>query len=435
MRNADGDPQFWDDIRRAVSEEDTRLLVETFMDCDDAPSPNDVRPWPTAQRHANDRERDAELANVLSRTEIMVANFNKIGHLTERVGQALMDMLHHPEFDIDDLRSENIVNLLRRLERPFAETAVHTYNLWKEGDGNQRLDFVVSEYLEVFREIMRSPEWKHQFDLTFRPIFDASGERRLIGPACSGLWWERIQSMLQPHTAVGATQVYFDETFQKQNQGMETGSIAAMNLRQEGRCQTSSIKMYALIPTYNADAAAAAGLDPEQIKKRQMEVHQAGVGIMVRDMDIHSSTGSEVNVLCPDKKVYAMPILVMCLAMDHEATEKHCLKAANGCLSCGCPPDEFADFSGHARAPMLVEDVIRRIEAASADLLNPDGTIKDRCKGRVADWEREHKIKLQWNNWFDVSFPPLFNSLRQHLIDGIMLSCVFSESASSCFAR
>ena len=33
---------------------------------------------------------------------------------------------------------------------------MHTYNLWKEWDRNQQLDFVVHEYLEVFREIMHS---------------------------------------------------------------------------------------------------------------------------------------------------------------------------------------------------------------------------------------------------------------------------------------
>ena len=103
-----------------------------------------------------------------------------------------------------------------------------------------------------------------------------------------------------------------------------------------------------------------------------------------------------------------MPILLMCLAMDHEGTEQHCLKAHNGCLSCGCPPDEFADFSGCARPAMLVEATIQAIEQAAADLLNPDGSIKAGCVGRVERWEREHKIKLYWNNWFDVSFAPSF---------------------------
>ena len=151
----------------------------------DAPSQNDAaRTWPSALRHTIDRKRDAELANAVSTTEIMVADFYKTGYLSQRTGQTLLDMMRHPLFDPNDIRSDTIVHLLRRLERPFAETAMHTYNLWEEGDGNQRLEFVVLDYLEVFREIMRHPEWKHQFDLTFRPVFDAAGNR-LIGPPSS----------------------------------------------------------------------------------------------------------------------------------------------------------------------------------------------------------------------------------------------------------
>ena len=141
--------------------------------------------WRAPLLHATDRVRDVELSNAVSTTEIMIADFCKKGHLTQHLGQILLDTLKHPHFDAEDIRSETIVHLLRRFERPFAETAMHTYNLWKERDGNQRLDFVVRDYLEVFREIMRNPEWKHQFDLTFRPVFDAAG-RRLIGPPSSG---------------------------------------------------------------------------------------------------------------------------------------------------------------------------------------------------------------------------------------------------------
>ena len=77
----------------------------------------------------------------------MIANLCKKGHLTQHLDQKLLDTLKHQHFDADDIRSETIVHLLRRFERPFAETAMHTYNLWKEGDGNQRLDFVVRDYL------------------------------------------------------------------------------------------------------------------------------------------------------------------------------------------------------------------------------------------------------------------------------------------------
>ena len=89
---------------------------------------------------------------------------------------------------------------------------MHTYNLWKEGDGNQRLEFVVRDYLEVFREICRDRQFKGQFDLTFRPIFDKKG-KRWIGQPSSASWWERIQKKLGPGAAVGVTQLYFDETF------------------------------------------------------------------------------------------------------------------------------------------------------------------------------------------------------------------------------
>ena len=114
---------------------------------------------------------------------------------------------------------------------------------------------------------MRNPEWKKHFDLTFRPMFDAEGGR-LIGPACTGFWWERIQKKLGLTAAVGAAQLYFDETFQKKSQGVDTGSVSSMNLKQDARFQTSSVKMYCLIPTYDADAAAAASLNAEQIKRR-----------------------------------------------------------------------------------------------------------------------------------------------------------------------
>ena len=133
------------------------------------------------------------------------------------------------------------------------------------------------------------------------------------------------------------------------------------------RYQPGSIQMFCLLPTYKKDAAAGAGLNQEQIKKREMDMHQACIGIWVRDMNKYSSLGSEVNVQCSDGKVYSMLILLMCLAMDHEATEKHCLKAHNGCLSCGCRWEDYADSSGTLSwQPILVEDTIRKIEEASA---------------------------------------------------------------------
>ena len=105
------------------------------MESEEAPSASDAAlPLPVPIQHATDRLRDSELANAVSTTEIMISEFYKKGHLTLRLGQLLMDNLRHPRFDPKDLRSETIVHLLRRFERPFKETVMHTYNLWMGGD-------------------------------------------------------------------------------------------------------------------------------------------------------------------------------------------------------------------------------------------------------------------------------------------------------------
>jgi len=103
-----------------------------------APKQSDqvFRPAGTSKRKADMRD-NKHLGSVLSKTEVMILNFHQDGHLSQRRSQALLNMLRHPEFNVNDLQSATIVHLLRRLERPFQESAVSTYDLWKEGDGLQ----------------------------------------------------------------------------------------------------------------------------------------------------------------------------------------------------------------------------------------------------------------------------------------------------------
>ena len=66
---------FWEEIRCAISEDSAARFLETYTDDNAAPSPNDERRWPLAKRKGFNREHDAELARILSRTEILVAGF------------------------------------------------------------------------------------------------------------------------------------------------------------------------------------------------------------------------------------------------------------------------------------------------------------------------------------------------------------------------
>ena len=122
---------FWEQIRCAISEDSAARFLETYADDNASPSPNDERRWPLAKRKGYNREHDAELARILSRTEILVAGFVEQCRLSQSEGQALLDLLRHPHFDLSEIRSQNIVHLIRRLERPLQESTVHTYNMWK----------------------------------------------------------------------------------------------------------------------------------------------------------------------------------------------------------------------------------------------------------------------------------------------------------------
>ena len=157
---------------------------------------------------------------------------------------------------------------------------------------------------------------------------------------------------------VGMTQLYFDGTFMGASVGLEHCYLGSMNFSAAAKFQHVSVKMLALLPKYDKDAADKR-LTPQDIKKQEMKVHQACIGVIVCELNKHSNTGGEVLVLCPDEKTCSMLIIMLCLALDQEATELHCLKAANGCLSCDCPPKELASWTRSSGAPRLVEDVIR----------------------------------------------------------------------------
>ena len=137
-------------------QEQTSWLIEDWLDEDeplDASQPaTGIRQSLIRKNTCADRKRESELAALLTTTEIMIAEFHQLSCEAQRVGQALLDMLRHPLFDLSEIRSQTIVHLIRKFERPFAETAMVTYDLWQEGDGNQRLHLVLRDYLEVYRE-------------------------------------------------------------------------------------------------------------------------------------------------------------------------------------------------------------------------------------------------------------------------------------------
>ena len=101
---------FWEEIRCANSEGAATRFLEAYTEGNAAPSPNDGCLWPVSKCIAFDRERDAELSRLLSRTEVLVAGFVEQCCLSQSEGQSLLNMMWHPRFDVSDIRSQNIVH-------------------------------------------------------------------------------------------------------------------------------------------------------------------------------------------------------------------------------------------------------------------------------------------------------------------------------------
>ena len=133
--------------------------------------------------------------------------------------------------------------------------------------------------------------------------------------------------------------------------------------------------------------------------------------------------GGELDVLCLDGDVYSMLVISASYALSSlgsQETGLPCLKAANSCLSCDYPENEFASWSRMPGAPKLVEAVFQQIEEAALPQQRP---IKRRCVGRVEACEKENTIKLQWNKGFNVSFQVPFLSCSDCTLIPLHASC------------
>ena len=75
------------------------------------------------------------------------------------------------------------------------------------------------------------------------------------------------------------------------------------------------------------------------------------------------------------------------MAMDHQATKQHRLKAANGCLSCDCPGAEFAD-AGLPQWSVITD---------AYGGCHPKDTSSCSC---VSQGGRNHTARKNWRCWF-----------------------------------
>jgi hypothetical protein len=100
---------------------------------------------------------------------------------------------------------------------------------------------------------------------------------------------------------------------------------------------------------------------------------------------------SEINKLCQtpsyyrfaDKKVRLGQAFWYLISMDGLEIAATALCSTLACPTCECPGTEL-DRTDKVYPPRKTVDVQQAVEKAREELLDEDGNIKDRCKGKVS---------------------------------------------------
>lgn len=181
------------------------------------------------QRHSKKKTRTSrnltfdlqEPSSNLSATELKLVEIATKRGWTEAEGDEILAFVQHRSFNVSDITSSTFRALLRRIQTDSAaEPEFRIINLWKEGDGSQKVELYYRDLKSVFLEIITNVD-AGELDLFFHAVIDKLGNRWFTAHANSGTWWEKQQKKVGPDVAIGAALAYFDGVHIKQTIGLQ----------------------------------------------------------------------------------------------------------------------------------------------------------------------------------------------------------------------
>ena len=171
-----------------------------------------------------------EPSSNLSPTELMLVEIATKRGWTEAEGDEFLAFLQHRDFNASDIASPSFRALFLRLKADSAaEPEFRVVNLWKEGDGEQKVELHYRDVKSVFLEIITNVD-AGELDLFFHAVIDSDGHRWFTAHANSGTWWEKQQKKVGPDVAIGAALFYLDGVHIKQNIGLQAAYRKSMHL-------------------------------------------------------------------------------------------------------------------------------------------------------------------------------------------------------------
>ena len=98
---------------------------------------------------------------------------------------------------------------------------------------------------------------------------------------------------------------------------------------------------------------------------------------------INDLTGRDIHIRYADKMVRRSRVFMDFLSMDGDEVSTATMCPTTQCASCWCPREQLQD-SDHVFPFRDTQEIRAELETERAQLLNQDGTARDRCKDRVS---------------------------------------------------
>jgi hypothetical protein len=160
---------------------------------------------------------DADAANVFSLSKrIPQDHFRRYNTNAAELKDLIQMVLHHPDFNANELDHDMHERLMRAVEEGDIEVA----DMWEESDGPEDNIFVKRKVSKVLVELLSDERMAghqlHDQHFGFKLSTDANGDRVFGGDANGSLTFELAQIRVGPGTVPISIVLYIDATYIKQ---------------------------------------------------------------------------------------------------------------------------------------------------------------------------------------------------------------------------
>ena len=155
---------------------------------------------------------DVDASEVFSTSErILQEHVRKHGTNATELKDLIQRVLHHPDFNADEVDHDMHERLMRAVE----DGDIEVIDMWEEGDGLQDNTFVKRKVSKVLMELLSDERMAGRQHFGFKLSTDAKGDRVFGGDANGSVSFELAQLSVRPGTVPISIVLYIDATYIK----------------------------------------------------------------------------------------------------------------------------------------------------------------------------------------------------------------------------